>query len=100
MEIQCQQRTAEQLDSVTAGQRGMGSPRASPHEVQEGPWEEGQGSPEGTGGGGRQASPMGGQMEQHSPEVLTPVSPSSPTQALLQKLSRGTLLGLGLKSLL
>lgn len=94
-EIQCRQR--QQLDSVTAGQRGTGGPRASPHEVQKGPWEEGQGSPEGTGGGGRQASPMGGQ---HSLEVLTPVSPSSPTQTLLQKLSRGTLLGLGLKSLL
>ena len=88
---------AGQRHGGTAGHRGPEgkSPRGA-----EGPWEEGQGSPEGTGGGGRQASPMGGRTEQHSPEVLTPVSPSSPTQTLLQKLSRGTLLGLGLKSLL
>lgn len=42
---------------------------------------------------------MGGQMEQHSPEVSDASVPKQ-AQALLQKLSRGTLLGLGLKSLL
>ena len=71
---------------------GAGQPRGRP--------ESGQGIAEGTGGGGRRASPTGGQTERHSPEVLTPASPSSPTQTLLQKLSSGTLLGLGLKSLL